>query len=132
MKKQNLIVFFLLALIALSCKRGPEPTKAEMLSKVWKVRSVSINGTKDDLNDYSSYRFDFRGDGKYLSVNPTQNDGNWSFNSTETKLVFKSTGGGQEEADILDLTDKKLLLQFTEPANDKQDEQVIVYHLIPA
>lgn len=131
MKKQNLILFFVIVFISLSCKNEAELTRTEMITKVWKVQSVHINGTPDYLNDYSSYRFDFKVGGQYLSVNPMQNDGTWAFNESETMIILQ-TANGNEEVEILELTDKRLKLQFIEPANDKQGEQVIVYTLVPA
>jgi hypothetical protein len=113
------------------CKKNdPNPSKPEMLSISWKVGSVTINGTIDNITDYNNYSYTFNTDGTYNFTTPNTVSGTWELNSTETKIILHDSVNGTSEMVMISISSKNVILELTKPETFKTSQEIIVYKLI--
>jgi hypothetical protein len=110
---------------------APEPNKKDLLSKVWKVKEVLINGTPDLATNYSAHRFEFKTDNSYRFVYPTDSDqGTWELDSNEQNVIFDKGANDQQIGRIVVLNEAAFEFEVILPANYKNGPQTIVFKLI--
>lgn len=134
----NLLLLLAAVLVmAASClKKDPVPApvpdtdKKAQISKTWRVTSLLVNNSPAQGVDLDRYSFEFETDGTYdITAGSLTGTGKWQLNSNEQKLVLDKGADHEKTATILSLTDSKLELEFTEPADGKAGEQKILFKL---
>jgi hypothetical protein len=130
MKKYSLLYFLIIFLFAVSCRQD-RVNPREAIVNTWVVESVVINGVHDNINNYSDYRFQFRGDNSYTFWQPQENSGTWDISDNGNKLILDEGTTTRQEADIVHIDDNSLSLKFRRPNTHKQNEQEVVFNLVP-
>jgi hypothetical protein len=133
MKKYMLMLTICLAMMA--CKEGdegtmPEPTPFEMISRTWKVQSVTVNGQADNTTDYSNYRFTFNTNQTYSFTIPDNRQGAWELIANATALTLDKGTAQEQRVEVPTLSETLLELEFTEQS-EKTGTRRILYALVP-
>lgn len=134
------ILHIILLLVALfvfdGCKKKgteepPKPkTPKEMLTKTWRISRVTINGTVDNMRDYSSYRLTFSANGTYRVVatgSPItifihrDENGTWELINNNTAFLFDKGTSKEDELPFSNLTETSFSVKFI--ANDKANSE---------
>ena len=126
-------LFLILSLLLSTGCPGPEPkpTKRDLLSKVWKVKEVLINGTPDLATNYSAHRFEFKTDNSYRFVYPTDTDqGTWELDGNEQTIIFDKGAADQQNGRIMVLNESTFEFEVIIPGNYKTGPQTVVFKLI--
>jgi hypothetical protein len=130
MKKIYLLL--LLAVFVFACKPDENPSKKELLSKTWKIKSVTINGVADNTTNYSSWALTFSNDGTYSFIKGSNTEtGTWVLNAAETQIILDQGTSTEKTYTLLSINSSFLDFETTVPATFKEGEKVYVYSLIP-
>jgi hypothetical protein len=122
---------FMAAFVAFaSCKKEETPappTKKEMLTKTWKIQSLTANGQQMPDSFFVNSRLTFKADGTYTETDGSDTDtGTWEFTDNDTKILMDKGTSDEQSADILELSSSKLRMKETE------DTDTYEMTLIPA
>lgn len=133
MKKHLIMLTICLAMMA--CKEEEEPaapdaTPSEVISRTWKVQSVTIDGQADNATDYSAYRFTFNANQTYRFVMPDTQEGSWELIANASALTLDKGTAREQRVEVQTLTETQLHLEFTEES-DKTGTRRILYALVP-
>jgi hypothetical protein len=132
--KKTILLLLLLGFVTVACKKEEDPTRSELISRVWKVASVISNGSTDTQTDYSAYRLTFKSDGSYTFTNAltsiTPTTGTWELADNEQSLLLNKGTSAEQKAIIQQITSNNFDVSFTYK-NYKNGEIVLVFKLIP-
>jgi hypothetical protein len=127
---------FLAAFVAFaSCKKEEtttppvhNPTKKEMISRTWKVETMTVNQMPMPDSFFVNSRMTFKADGTYTTSDGSGDDdnGTWEFNSEENKIIMDKGTSDEETMDIVELSSSKLRVKET------MDDDTLEMTLIPA
>lgn len=139
----NLMLLLAAVLVmAASCKKeNPTPTdptdpdkpgatKKEQLSKTWKVDAMLVNNSPAQGVDPSGYSFTFKTDNTYsFTAGTYSGSGPWELNSTGQQVLLGKGTPGERVGVIVNLTDNRLDLEFTDAATGKTGERKTLFKL---
>jgi hypothetical protein len=128
----KIYLLLVLTVIVFACKPDENPSKKELVSKSWKIKSVTINGVADNTTDYSSWTLKFTNDGTYLfTMGSNTETGTWALNAAETQIILNGGTSTEKTYTLLSINKSFLDFETTIPATFKEGEKVYVYSLIP-
>jgi hypothetical protein len=129
MKKVLNISLLLLIIGVFACTPPATPGKNETLSRSWKIKEVSIDGTVDNTTNYSAYVFKFNLNGTYEFTKASVTTGNWELNDNGSILLLDKGTSNEEAVSVITITGKTLVLEFAIPATYKEPSRKIKYTL---
>jgi hypothetical protein len=133
--KTTIFTLFLAAFVAFAaCKKDEPttppvtpPTKKEMISRTWKVETMTVNQMPFPDSFFVDNRLTFKTDGTYSTFDGTDTEtGTWEFSTDETKVIMDKGTSDEETMDIVELSSTKLHVKQTSDGN------TIEMKLIPA
>ncbi len=139
----NLMLLLAAVLVmAASCKKeNPTPTdptdpgkpganKKEQLSKTWKVDAMLVNNSPAQGVDHSGYSFTFKADNTYsITAGTFSGSGPWELNSTGQQVLLSKGTASERVGVIVNLTDNRLDLEFTDAGTGKTGEKKTLFKL---
>jgi hypothetical protein len=139
-----ILLLFTILFVFDACKKKateepPKPkTPKEMLSKTWRISRVTINGSVDNVRDYSGYRITFSSNGTYnvvLGGSPItilthfDNTGTWELTDNNTAILFDKSTNKEDKMPFSNLTETSFSVRFR--ANDKANSDYAI-DFVPA
>ena len=119
----SLLLLTLVSVSFSSCNKYEEGSKFTLLTKKarlvnnWRTLKITADGeditglnliTQVIISDNGTYIVK----GEFLGF-PTNDEGNWAFNSSKSHVIFTDNGGGISSYEIIKLKDKELKVKIT-------------------
>ncbi len=141
----KLFLFVFIAFVMASCGGGggdTPKTLLEILSKNWKISRVTINGTVDNVGNYSNFRILLQQNGTYavtagsspvyIIINPA-NNGRWEISGNETSMTFDKGTSNEFTITLVTKTEASFSVRFKVPksSNKTEPEYIVEFVAVP-